>query len=276
MTKRVAFQGEHGAYSEAAALEYFHEPIETVPCDTFDEVFEQVTAGACELGFIPIENTLGGSIHQNYDLLNQHSLSVIAEHVFPVRHCLIGLAEANLADIRKVISHPQALAQCKGYIRSLPNVKAEPVYDTAGSVKMIAKLGDPSIAAIASLRAAEIYKMKILAEAIQDHAHNFTRFLVISPQPAVFQGEAKTSIMLILKNEPGSLSKALNIFASRSINLAKIESRPLFGVPWNYRFYLDFNGSASGPCIAEALQELKQYAIEMRVLGSYPLHAFQY
>jgi prephenate dehydratase len=272
---KIAFQGEPGAYSEAAVIEHYPaETVTPVPCPSFELVFAAVTGGACDCGFIPIENSLAGSIHQNYDLLLRNELWVVGEHRLRVSHCLIGRPGARMEGITKVISHPQALAQCEGYLRNLPGVQVEPVYDTAGSVKMISEGSDPSVAAIASRRAAQIYGMDILAENIEDNPANFTRFLIISPQPAAETGEtgetAKTSIVFTLKNQPGSLFRALGAFALRDIDLTKLESRPLVGKPWEYLFYVDFAGAATDPVVQRALAHLGEYAHMLRVLGSYP------
>ncbi len=269
---RIAFQGEAGAYSEAAVFEHFDSDIQAVPCETFDQVFASVASGACERGLIPIENSLAGSIHRNYDLLLQNSLVVVGEQHLNVHHCLISLPGVELTEIRRVISHPQALAQCDAYIRSLGKVKAEAAYDTAGSVKIVREQNDRSMAAIASRRAAEIYGMQVLAEDIEDNPANITRFLVISCQPLVPGADAKTSIVFALKNEPGSLFKALSVFALRDIDLTKIESRPLVGKPWEYSFYIDFAGSTQQDVVSRALSHLEEYATFLRVLGSYPRH----
>jgi len=272
---KIAFQGEPGAYSEAAVIEHYPgQSVTPVPCPSFEQVFAAVTGGACDCGFIPIENSLAGSIHQNYDLLLRNELWVVGEHRLRVSHCLIARPGARLDQITKVISHPQALAQCEGYLRSLPGVQVEPVYDTAGSVKMISESADPSVAAIASRRAAQLYGMDILAENIEDNPANFTRFLIISPQPAVLAetGEnARTSIVFTLKNQPGSLFRALGAFALRDIDLTKLESRPLVGKPWEYLFYVDFTGAATDPVVQRALAHLSEYAHMLRVLGSYPV-----
>jgi prephenate dehydratase len=268
---RIAFQGEPGAYSEAAVVEHFNgDALAPVPCETFDLVFKAVAEGLCSYGFIPIENSLAGSIHQNYDLLLGNSLWVVGEHYLRVKHCLIAKPGVRLSEIKKVISHPQALAQCKGYLQSYPGIKAEPGYDTAGCVKIVRDQDDPTIAAIASRRAAQLYGMEILAEDIEDNPANFTRFLIISRQPVHPDKTAKTSIVFSLKNQPGTLFRALSVFALRDIDLAKIESRPLVGKPWEYYFYIDFIGSDDDPVVTRALAHLSEYALMLRNLGSYP------
>ncbi len=273
---KIAFQGEHGAYSEQAVFDYFGE-VESLPCESFDAVFEAVNTGRSEAALIPIENSLAGSIHQNYDLLLRYDLRIVGEYLLRVRHCLIALPGVQKADIKKAISHPQALGQCAGYLRKR-GIQAEAVYDTAGSVKMLKESGARDTAGVASRRAAEIYGMQILEEGIEDNAENYTRFLAIQKEavvPAALSeskgaGEAKTSIVFTLKNQPGSLFKAMSVFALRDIDLTKIESRPLQGKPWEYLFYIDFIGSAEEDRSKRALDHLSEYALTLRVLGSYP------
>ena len=265
---KVAFQGEPGAFSEEASFAYFDTP-ETVPCESFDAVFEAVTSRECDHGLIPIENSLAGSIHQNYDLLLRNELHIVGEHFLRVRLCLIAFPGVNKSDIRHIISHPQPLGQSAGYLRKMKGVSTEPVYDTAGSVKMLKASGERATAAIASSRAAEIYGMHILDEGIEDNPENYTRFLAIAPSPIQPTGEAKTSIVFILKNQPGALFKALSVFALREIDLTKIESRPLAGKPWEYLFYIDFIGAVQNERVKRALDHLAEYALMLRVFGSY-------
>ncbi|GAP21316.1 prephenate dehydratase [Leptolinea tardivitalis] len=271
MTMRAAFQGEPGAYSEAAVFEFFSQTdVSAVPCESFEKVFQAVKNGDCQFGVLPIENSLAGSIHQNYDLLMQNPLWVVGEHYLRVSHCLIARPGSTLADIKTVMSHPQALAQCAQYLKSLPGVKVEPVYDTAGSVKIIRSQNDPTLAAIASVQAARIFGMQVLAEHIEDNQANFTRFLVVANEAVHPVENAKTSIVFTLKNEPGSLYQAMREFATRGIDLCKIESRPLVGTPWDYLFYLDLMGSTENESVKQALQNLQGFAPMLRILGSYP------
>ncbi|HRF48346.1 MAG TPA: prephenate dehydratase [Anaerolineales bacterium] len=270
---RIAFQGEPGAYSEAAALEHFGRDIATLPCETFDDVFAAVEAGSVDTGLVPIENSLGGSIHRNYDLLMRHSLAITAEHYLRVRHCLIGLSGATLSGLRRVISHPQGLAQTEHWVRAnLAGVQSEPVHDTAGSVRLVREGGDPTVAAIASRRAAEVYGLPILVEGIEDDAANYTRFLAIRREPVTPDGDAKTSLVFTVRHQPGSLFKALSVFALRDIDLTKIESRPLAGRAFEYLFYVDIVGSQTSDVVRRALDHLSEYAAMLRVLGSYPRH----
>jgi len=264
---RVAFQGEPGAYSEEAGHGYF-EAAEMVPHESFDAVFSAVTSEDCDAGLIPIENSLAGSIHHNYDLLLQNKLHITGEYYLRVRHCLIGFPGVQLPEIKQVISHPQALGQCAGYLQIL-GVKTEPVYDTAGSVKMLKDSGEKMTAAIASKRAAEIYQMEILQEGIEDNPENYTRFLEIAPHPVTPAGESKTSIVFTLKNQPGALFKALSVFALRDIDLTKIESRPLAGKPWEYLFYIDFIGSIENHSVRNAIAHLREFAPMLHIFGSY-------
>ena len=269
---KVAFQGERGAYSEAAAIAYFGTEIYPEACQTFDAVFKAVDSGDCDRGIVPVENSLAGSIHRNYDLLQRHTLSIVGEYIFRVRHCLIAHPDVALGDIRKIISHPQALAQCEAYIDKL-GLEREPWYDTAGAVKSLRDDDRRDHAAIASRRAAEVYDMHILAANIEDVAANYTRFLALAQVPEKPTGAStKTSIAFTLPQggaTPGSLFRAIGVFAMRDINLTKIESRPTPVETFNYIFYLDFEGRHDDPRCTRALDHLREMAPDVRIFGSY-------
>jgi prephenate dehydratase len=267
---RVAFQGERGAYSEEAAVSHFGEGIEPVPCTSFDQVFEEVEAGSSDYGIVPIENSLAGSIHRNYDLLLRHDLHVVGEVAIRIAHCLIANRGVTLEGVKEVHSHPQALAQCERSLSRWPHIEKVTAYDTAGSVKLLQEEGTLDRAAIASRRAAEIYDMDILVEGLEDDPENYTRFLVLSRGEAVTAGPSKTSIVFAMDNVPGALFKTLGVFALRDIDLTKIESRPLQGRPWHYFFYLDFAGGLHEEHCRKAIGHLEEIATFLRVIGSYP------
>jgi prephenate dehydratase len=269
---RVAFQGEHGAYSETAALALWPEPIETVPCESFELVFEQVSAGTCDYALLPVENSLAGSIHRNYDLLLQHDLYIVAEHNQRIAHCLIGHPGVKVEEITRVYSHPQALAQCEESLRTLNGgVQVIAAHDTAGSVAMIQREGWRDAAAIAGERAAELYGMAILRRDFEDEKTNYTRFIALGREAVMpTTGEAKTSLAFGGHNVPGLLFRSLSAFALRDIDLTKIESRPLRGVPWQYIFYLDFAGSMAEVRCQRAVAQLEEIATFVQVFGSYP------
>ncbi len=274
----VAYQGEPGAWSEQAALEFFGAEGAPQPQATFDAVFDSVASGAAHYGCVPVENSLGGSIHRNYDLLLRHQLQVVGEVIVRVRWCLITLPGVTLGALRKVTSHWQALAQTeKSLNRLLPDAERHEVYDTAGSVKLLKESGARDTAAIASRRAAEIYDLPVIEEGLEDDPANYTRFVILAPPgPDARQassstgGQCKTSIVFATRNVPGSLFRSLAAFSLRDIDLCKIESRPLQGSPWEYLFYLDVVVHIDDPACRHALDHLREYATFMRVLGSYP------
>jgi chorismate mutase/prephenate dehydratase len=265
----VAFQGEPGAYSESAVYQFFGSKVKAKPCRDFRDVFESVKARTVQSGVVPVENSIEGSINQNYDLFFSYDLKVCGEVIVKIEHCLIVNLGTTLEKIKSVYSHPQALAQCRSY---LEKAKWEIIstYDTAGSVKIIKEQKLENAAAIASERAAELYGMKILARDIADNKENYTRFFVLSKEDSAPTGKDKTSIIFSAKHEPGSLYNALGEFAKRNINLTRIESRPTKKTAWEYNFYLDFEGHRAEAKCAEALQALEKHAIFVKLLGSYP------
>ena len=269
---RVAFQGERGAFSEEAAMHLLGDKIETVPRPTFEALFSSIADGLTDYVLAPIENTLAGSVHRSYDLLLESNLHVIRETISSIIHNLIALPGAKFEQIASVESHPVALAQCESFFRAHPQIRRVASLDTAGSVRDVIQAGDPSRAAIAGKRAAEIYGGEILREHLEDHRENWTRFLLLSATPEASENADKLSLVLHLEHEPGALKRALDVFAGRGINLLKIESRPIPGHPWEYRFYLDLQTSLGDAQAQQALAELRSSVRELRVLGCYPAH----
>jgi prephenate dehydratase len=269
---RIAFQGERGAFSEEAAVHLLGDKIETVPRPTFEALFSAIADGLADYVLAPIENTLAGSVHKSYDLLLESNLHVIRETISSIVHNLIAMPGAAFEQIASVESHPVALAQCESFFRAHPLIRRVASLDTAGSVRDVMQAGDPSRAAIAGKRAAEIYGGKILREHVEDHRENWTRFLLLSAAPETSEHADKLSLVLHLEHKPGALKRALDVFAGRGINLLKIESRPIPGHPWEYRFYLDLQTSLNDAQAHRALEELRTSARELRVLGCYPAH----
>jgi prephenate dehydratase len=265
---RIAYQGEPGAFSEAAARRVDPE-AQLVPCRSFEEVFDAVNAGPASYGVLPIENSIGGSIHRNYDLLLEHELPIVAEVELPVVHHLLALSGATLTGLRRVYSHPQGLAQCERFLRTLSGVEIVATYDTAGSAKMVADSGKLDAAAIASARAGEVFGLTSLASSVQDFDDNITRFLVIGRRPLKNAVADKTTIVFTVPNEPGALFKALSVFALRGVDLTKLESRPIPGKPWEYLFYADLAVARDQLTCARALAHLAEFAPMLRTLGSY-------
>jgi prephenate dehydratase len=266
---RVAFQGERGAFSEDAAFKLLGEEIELVPRPTFDSLFASIDEGLADRILAPLENTLAGSVHRSYDLLLESSLVIKAEVIIPIVHHLIGCPGATFESIIAVESHPVALAQCERFFIDHPHVQRIVREDTAGSVRAVIERGDPTRAAIAGARAAEVYAGQILCEHLQDYRDNFTRFVLLAP-PTQDESEGdQLSLVIRLSHQPGALHYALVPFARRGINLLEIESRPIKGSPWQYRFYLDLQASTQDSKVAAALRELEKAADEVRILGCY-------
>jgi prephenate dehydratase len=266
---RIAYQGEPGAYSEAAAQQ-INAGAQLLACRSFEDVFEAVNGGPAHYGVLPIENSIGGSIHRNFDLLLEHELPIVGEVELPVVHHLLAMPGTTMAQVKRIYSHPQAIAQCDRFLRSLTGVEVIATYDTAGSAKLIADEKMPDAAAIASARAAEVFGLQALQSGIQDYAHNTTRFLVIGRRPLSTEAPDKTTIVFTLGNEAGSLFKALSVFALRGIDLTKLESRPIPGRKWEYLFYADLAAAREDLSCARALSHLAEFAPSLRVLGSYP------
>lgn len=283
---RIAFQGEIGAYSEEALLGLFP-GAEVVPCPSFERVFEAVESGAVDGGVVPIENSLHGSVHANYDLLREHDLLITAELHLRIRHHLLTLPGVSLADIQRVQSHPQALGQCRAFLRErLPAASLIPAYDTAGAAKDLSASGHKDSAAIASESAAKEYGLEMLASGIESNPNNYTRFLALRRRGRASnlseaedagsgagheaRPSTKTSLLYVPgHNIPGVLFKSLAVFALRDIDLFKIESRPLVGTPGKYIFYLDLAGSTKDETVAKAIGHLEEIAAFVKVLGSY-------
>jgi prephenate dehydratase len=266
---RIAYQGEPGAFSEAASRQ-IDAGAELSPCRSFEDVFAAVDSGAAAFGVLPIENSIGGSIHRNFDLLLEHAIPIVGELEVPVVHHLLALPGRTMADVKRIYSHPQALAQCDRFLRTLSDVEIIATYDTAGSAKMIAESRLDDAAAIASARAAEVFGLVPLRSSIQDYSNNTTRFLVVGRRPLSAAAPDKTSIVFTLVNEPGALFKAVSAFALRGIDLTKLESRPVRDRKWEYLFYVDLAAAASEERCARALAHLSEFAPMVRVLGSYP------
>ena len=269
---RVAFQGEPGAFSEAAAIQLLGEGLRTVPRATFDAAFGAISEGAADAVLAPVENSLAGSVVRVYDLLLESQLAIVAETILPIEMQLIALPGALPSDIRSVASHPMALAQCERFFAAHPQWKRVPAEDTAGSVREMLARGDKSSAAIASRRAAEHYQAAILAESIQDNSENFTRFVLLVPEkqaPAHGSAEGrKISVAMRLAHRPGSLLASLEPFGRHNVNLLKIESRPIHGRPWEYQFFIDLEATDSAK-LDQALAEVAKATRELRVLGRY-------
>ena len=274
MAPKVAFQGERGAYGEMATLQYFPD-VKLLPLKSFQDVFDAAETGKVEYIVVPLENSIEGSINEIYDLLLQTKMNIVGEIYQRVRHCLI--ANRGTKMIRYVHSHPQALAQCRAYLQN-KGLKPVPTYDTAGAAKMIKENKMADSAAIASKRAAELYDMEILDEGIEDRKNNYTRFFVLSPKkkksgksdPHDIGGHShKTSIIFSVRHVPGALFGILGEFAIRKINLTKIESRPTKETPWEYNFYVDFEGHLQNKPVHEALLSIKPKTSYIKILGSY-------
>jgi prephenate dehydratase len=271
---RIAFQGEGGAFSEEAALKLMGKDAIVVPCGTFDATFAAIQNAVADYVLAPMENSLAGSVHRSFDLLVESGLHVVGEVIIPIAHNLIALPGTTVAELKSVESHPVALAQCERFFAANPNLRRVAAEDTAGSVREIVRARDASRGAIAGKRAAELYGAAILREHLEDDPENYTRFFLLSASPdapvqAVSTAADKITLVFQLAHRPGALLHALEPFAHRNINMMKIESRPMHGRPWQYRFYLDLQAAAGNPELVAALDELRHAVVEMKILGSY-------
>ncbi len=267
--EKIAYQGIPGAYHEVACYQYNPE-LESVGFDTFDETFASALAGDCDYACMAVENSLAGSINATYDILSDSVLHVIGEEVVKVDHALMARKGTQLSDVKRVYSHYQALAQCEQYLKK-NNFSAVTEFDTAGSAQIIANRNDEGEAAIASIRAAEIYGLDILATNIQDEPFNYTRFFILGPNEAPYiEGEKyKTSLLLATRHQPGDLVKCLELFPEHNINMTKLESRPRRDKPWSYVFYIDIDGHINDANVSAAMMGMMRRAAFVKFLGSY-------
>lgn len=265
----VAFQGERGAYSEQAVHQHFGRDVQALACRTFGDIFEAIHRGEAQHGMLPVENSLAGAVVSAYDQLMDHDLRIQAEVILKVEHCLMASSGTAVQDIKRAISHPQALAQCE---RTLRRLGIEPVvhYDTAGAARALAAEPQPNTAAIASALAAEAYGLDVLVQNLEDQPFNFTRFFVLGLSDPERKDPSKTSIVFTTGHEPGALHAVLDELAQRDINMTKIESRPRRNRPWHYLFYVDFEGHVDDRGVQAALMGILKCASMLKVLGSYP------
>lgn len=274
MKKKIAFQGRCGAYSESAAYHLFGKDIEVIPVDTFEEIYERIANGSVDGGVVPIENSTAGSIYENYDLLFKWRLSIVAEVKLQISHALCVVPGTKIEELKKVISHPQGLAQCSLFFEQHPKIEASAFYDTAGSAEAVALAKDKTLGAIASSYAAKVYGLDVLAEGIENlPGINFTRFYALQKSPLPFENSEnlKTTLLFTLANsgKSGALYNALGCFAKRNLNLTRIESRPHPDKPWEYIFHMSFEGNPEDAIASDALKELGEYADFIYLLGTF-------
>jgi prephenate dehydratase len=265
----VAFQGEHGAYSEQAIRQHFGEGVVSLPCQSFKEIFEAIRTGRAACGMLPVENALAGTVAQTYELLMEYDFRVQGEVILPIHHQLMATPGTKLDEVKQVKSHPQALAQCEAYLRRR-GWETIATYDTAGSAKLLQAHPEDHTAVIASQFAAELYHLEILERDIEDDSENSTRFFLLGHQEVPRQDPSKTSVIFAVRHLPGSLYKSIGAFAERNINLTKVESRTMRGRRWQYLFYADFEGHIEEPQVEAALADLLRQAAFVKLLGSYP------
>jgi chorismate mutase/prephenate dehydratase len=267
---KVGYQGNHGTFSEIAALEYFKdEEIEPIGYPNFTAILQDTEKGILKDAVLPVENTTTGIIARTYDLFQKYDIHAVGEINVPIHEDLIGLPGAKIDRIRQVYSHPEALSQCTAFFEAHPQIQTVPYQDTAKSAEYIKQQNDPSKAALGSWRAAQYYQLETLAESVQDSATNMTRFLVISHMEEEVSDADKISMMLVLRHTPGSLYNTLGIISKRGINILKLESRPIQGRVFEYLFYIDITGNLQQKDIKEMLKELRPRCLELKVFGNY-------
>ncbi|MEX0609848.1 MAG: prephenate dehydratase, partial [Balneolaceae bacterium] len=272
---RVSYQGTDGAFSHLAATRHFSERyshVDAIGYDTFQQAAQAVLDEKVDYAVLPIENTTAGSINDTYDILGNENLHIVGEEILKVVHCLMAVEPVDVGKIRRIMSHPQAIAQCSNFLSKLPRCKVESHLDTAMSAKKVLDDGDLSQAAIAGAHAADLYGLHVIEHDIANQKENYTRFVIATKKPVKvdLQIPAKTSLMMVTSNEEGSLIECLNILHHHKINMSKLESRPRMNEPWRYSFYLDILGNVDDPGIKKGLEELQQKAEELKILGCYP------
>lgn len=268
-SQTVAFLGEMGTFSHKACSQYFGSKLEKVPMPSFRAIFEAIKEGGVDFGVVPLENTLTGSIHENYDLLLEFDLKFIGEITLRIMHHLIGHPGTKIENIRRILSHPQVFQQCRQFLDRHKNWELVPITDTAKAVRMISEKNDSSEAAIANKVAAEIYDMEVIEESIETNPRNYTRFVVIGMEPIEKRKKTKSSIIYSTGNRPGALFEVLKIFADNGINLVKLESRPIQEKPWEYMFYVDFEADIESEDFRPILKTIEEKTDYFKILGSY-------
>lgn len=269
-TVRVGMQGERGSFTEEALIKFFGPRVEVVTFRSLAEAFNSLEACGVDYSIVPVENSLVGTVGETYDLLLVHNVYIVGEVVLRITHYLLGLEDSGIEKIKTVWSHPQALDQCRSFIEK-HKLEAVPRSNTAAAARELSSIKDETVGVIASKRAADIYKLKVLVEGVEDNPNNYTRFFVLGKKLHEPTGRDKTSIMFSAYHEPGSLYSCLEVFAKRRINLTKIESRPTKMKPWEYYFYLDFEGHIEDSVCREAIRELSKRVLFLKILGSYPV-----
>lgn len=268
-SKTAAFIGEYGAYSHKASLGYFGEEIRPVPMKTFKDIFQAVQTGSCQYGVVPLENSLSGSIHENFDLLQEYDLKIIGEITIRVQHALIAHKNVSKNDIKKILAPPPAFSQCKNYLDQYPHIELVPVTATSSAVRQVKESEDTGVAAIGSTMAANIFDMNILEKSIEDNPRNYTRFAIIAKEIKGHKKVNKTSIIFSTGNKPGALYEVMKVFSEYQINLVKLESRPMLGKPWEYMFYADLEADIETPELVPAMEKLREKSENLRILGRY-------